>query len=68
MGAVVNFLGILSLAGALGLGLKSLDKVFEYTDSRQAKKVQAKIALLLHSAEYALLSRVSLLTGERIEP
>ena len=33
MGAVVNFLGIMALAGVVGVGLKSLDGFFEYTDS-----------------------------------
>ena len=33
MGAVVNFIGIMGMAAAIGVGLKSLDGFFEYTDA-----------------------------------
>lgn len=34
MGAVVNLFGMMFLAVGIGVGLKSLDNVFEYSDRR----------------------------------
>ena len=41
MGAVNAFLGILIGATAVGVGLKSLDSLFLYTDERRAKGKEA---------------------------